>query len=1286
MLLHAINDKGCGHYRILQPASLWRSHGVAMTQVHRGALADDALQLLDPDVVVFQLWQTDAHIKEIARYRKTLPNAHFVYEIDDLFWAVPETSFHRNNPLVATSKSQIRTAAKMCDSIVCSTSALAYEMKKLTAMRDVRVAMNALPHNFINSAIAGRRSPDAIKSDKPRVGWAGGAGHSGDLKIISEVVKALADEVQWVFFGMLPPGIDPKMVEAHGGVHFQDYALKLGTLNLDLALAPLEDIDFNHAKSNLRVLEYGACGFPVLASAVSTFAGCPVFQCENTTEAWIDRIRSLLSDSEQRKQYAEDLHQWVTSHWCMEDKLTDRLMAYLPRNASPALPVTNLKNVGRLVTVGVELPDFENYHSLQQAWTNAPGTDILYVRPGARVTELHLARLVDAIGTHASVSAFSNDGQYPVTGKFAPVDAKIADQIDAAAVIVGGAPVPTAFPSGPCILLSGTALARFGLPDVDRFGGLELALVDWGARAYEGGRGHMLAVNTYVGVETPLSQPPAMAQFAVNHVCAWSTGFSGVMGNCRNSNELSEARENLDLATNAMFYDSMSASNYSEWVAFHDTIGRADYKAMKEIMASDDWQNAAPLINVVMPTFNTDPEYLKAAINSVTKQTYTNWRLLIADDASTNEATIRMLDEIVNGANDKRIKYVLRPENGHICEASNTALEMAESGWVVFLDHDDMLAPHALFRVAYEVMQHPEAMLIYSDSDKLSPKGDRIDPYYAPDFSYELLLAQNYITHLCAYRLEHVKEIEGFKKGLEGSQDWDLALRYLEHTCGTPPNQDLIRHIPEVLYHWRQAETSTAANIMNKPYAIDAGRKAVMGHLQRTKQPSFVGPNPAIPIFNMVRFLVTDPAPKVSIIIPSKDNPEHLMRCVGSVLRNTAYGNFDVIVIDNGHKKRETVEAITKLKKTARVEVLNVPVPFNFAAFNNQAASHVHDAEFLCFLNDDTEIIEGAWLNDMVGLAGREGVGAVGAKLLYPDNTVQTFGTIFSADQAPGLSCIHMWQKMPAILPGQTGRALITQPTIAVSAACMVIKRSTFNAVGGFDAVTFPIDYNDVDICLRLHKAGYRNIASAQAVVRHYEGQTKKQTTYSRAEMLDAESRLLALHGDVVDPYINPNLAFTPHLNLLASKAVPKVWQSDTRLRVLIVNGTEQDAKKAFVEGDLPFCATLEGHYLAFTVPTMPHVRAIDLRKSTDGLTSVLEKLAITRIRFCGIGDGTLGSVGFFTQLAKEGWPVEFTPTEQAKTTDEHNYYTASGWAAVWKEFHEHASFGADHGLPAAAE
>lgn len=1260
VLFHHVNDQGGGSYRAMLPASIMRRNGFAIAQAQPRPLTPEAIKILDPDVVVFQLWQTEQQIEHISAYRKALGRkAFFVYDIDDLFWDIPENSIHRRiNPLLANSKSQIRVAAKLCDAITVPTAKLADEMRKLTAHKDIRILPNEVTRSFVNSALAGRR--EARKASRPRVGWAGGIGHGGDLLILKDVMAALGNSVQWVFFGMVPPGIDPSTVEFHEGVPFADYAKKLGSLNLTVALAPLEDCAFNQCKSDLRVLEYAAAGFPILASNIGTYRDCPVSTCENTTQGWIDGIQDLLSATpKDRECYADTLHQWVLTTRCMDTHIAARVRATLPKNAEPFIPQAASHYIGSVVTVGTSVTGLPQFPSIEAAWKERPGADILYARPHTIVTESQAARLIDSLGMHASISAFTNDGMYPVFGKFAPLSLDTAMNIDTAAIMAAGEPINAPFPSGPCILLSGAALSRFGLPDTARFQTVEFALADWGTHCVEAGKTHALATNTFIYTDSGAQQVPDTAQWIMSHISIWVPGFPQFVQSFQSSEALTAAREKLELAYNSAFYTHAPVPDYPTWVRALDTVPKSVAKFCRS--DADSWERQ-PKISVIMPVFNPNSDHFRAALSSVMDQFYENWELCIADDASTDIAVTDQIQALC--LSDNRVRAMRRKENGHICKATNDALQLATGDWVVFLDHDDTLAPHALYMIAREIVHNPDAEFIYSDSDKLDLKGERADPYFLPGFSYELLLAQNYVTHLCAYKTEGVKAVGNMREGFEGSQDWDLVLRYLDTRCGTPPNdRDRIRHIPHVLYHWRQSLTSAAGSVMAKPYAIDAGRRAVVEHLAKTGQAAVVSPNPSVPIYNMVRFLVPEKAPKVTIIIPTKDDPQQLARCVSAIFANTAYSNFDILILNNG--KANSLISSGVLNKP-NVSTKSMPGDFNYSAFNNAAVAST-DADFVCLLNDDTEPLVPNWLADMVGLAIRPGVGAVGAKLLYPDNTVQHAGIIFSHGQPPGCSALHLWQKLKANDAGQAGRACITQPVIAVTGACLLVRRETYLEVGGLDT-KFPLDFNDVDFCLRLHERGYRNIIAAQSLVRHYEGQTKKRFNAATMEtMIASEAELLARHWDVVDPFYNPNLAFSPYLFINSNPINPKPWETGLREKVLVVNGNEAITSALGSEGALAFSAFLSGHFLMFSQPEMPNVKAIDTREPIDAFLAQLGTLGITRVVFCGIGDGTVGAYGFFTNVANHGLQVAILPIRESKHSPGH--ISAATWEAEQGRF-----------------
>lgn len=1268
ILMHNANAFGGGQYRILQPASLLRQHGYALVQAHHQLLDSAILDILAPDALVVQFQQTDEQIEAMRRYRKALPNTFFVYEIDDLFWQVPDASVHKS-AVAPDAKERIRTAAQICDAITVTTEPLAREMRRLTGMKDVRVVPNEIPMQFVNAALAGRREA-APTSTKPRVGWAGGIGHTGDLAVITEVMKILGDEVHWVFMGLVPPGVDPATVEFHQGVSFENYAAGLGALKLDIALAPLEDNAFNRCKSDLRILEYGAAGFPVIASDIVTYRHCPhVVMVPHEAERWAYTIRHMIADVGVREAYAESLHEWVLKDRCMDKNLPERIKAFLPRNTVCFDPNTAVPAPfpGPVVTVGADLPGLTNYPTIEAAWAAAPGSNILYLRPNAAVNPLQFARMLDALRSGcASVSALTNDSLYPTPNQFVPIDPDTAEKLDMAAMLLDDAPVHLPCPSGPCVLLSASALHRYGLPAPKDPKDVELAFMDWGARAAEGGRVHIVVANTYIHAGTRIDRTREIVERTARAAVGWVPSMGQSLQAFVQNDPLAKIRENLELAFHRFHYETPRAEgSYDSWTKIYDVIGPADIDAM--LAAAAGWENP-PHINIVMPTFNTPIRFLSEALTSVLGQAYPNWSLLIADDCSTDP---RVIDEIEKWSNtDPRISVAYRPVNGHICAASNTALEMANPGWVVFLDHDDTLAPHALWMIAREIVANDKLEFIYSDADKIREDGVRDHPYFAPDFNYELLLASNYVTHLAAYRLEGIKAIGGLRPGFEGSQDWDLVLRYLTERCGSPPDRNLVRHIPAVLYHWRMSPTSTAANIDAKPYALEAGRRAVMDHLRETgDSAAFVGPNPQAPICTMVRFMPPGPAPLVSIIIPTRDNDKVLARCLGTLVQRTAYPNIEILVVDNGSAEPATLRLLNDIQKDKRIRVFRRPGPFNYSRLNNEAVDAAA-GELVCLLNDDTEITEGAWLNDLVGMALRKGVGAVGPKLLYPNGSVQQNGIFIDWDARPGVKAVHAWQQLPYNHPGQSNRSLITSEYTALTGACMVIRKALYLEMGGLDEQQFPIDYNDVDFCLRLYAKGYRNVVVAQAMMVHHEGQTKKKhmLEHSRARVIADEERLVQRHGHILDGQWNRNLLFHPHmLQMSNTNGVNKPWALD-RQRVLIINGTVDDAMQAWKDGALPFCATLHGHGLHMTYPPLTHVRPIDLRGPVEPFLEILGALDIPRLIFCGVGNGSIGAVGFLATVDGMGWPVDYRPTNTAEYRDP--YVPSAAWDIMFSQLH----------------
>jgi GT2 family glycosyltransferase len=469
---------------------------------------------------------------------------------------------------------------------------------------------------------------------------------------------------------------------------------------------------------------------------------------------------------------------------------------------------------------------------------------------------------------------------------------------------------------------------------------------------------------------------------------------------------------------------------------------------------------------------------------------------------------------------DSRIKFVLRPENGHIAEATNSAAGLATGEFVGFLDHDDELREHALYMVAKELNAHREADLLYSDEDKITEDGERYYPHFKPDWNLELLLCQNYVCHFTVVRTSLFRKLGGIRKGFDGAQDWDFVLRASELTT-----VDRIRHIPHILYHWRVLEGSTAKGADAKPYVTEAQVRAVSEYLARNGAPD--ARVVSMPSLSMLRvhYPVREPRPLVSVIIPTYNQVALLSKCIDGLLRGTSYPNLEVIIVDNRSDDPATRRYLQQVTADSRVRVARDDGAFNFARLNNEAVRLCNGA-LIAFLNNDIEVVDPTWLDEMVARASRPHVGAVGAKLLYPNGTIQHAGVLLGAS---GGIADHMFKHHSAHELGYFCRAILPQNVSAVTAACMLVSRAAFDQVNGFDETAFAVAYNDIDFCLRLRAAGYLIVYTPYAELIHHESVSRgyEDTPEKRARFEGEASKMLERWGSVLaaDPYYNPNFS-----------------------------------------------------------------------------------------------------------------------------------------------------------------
>jgi O-antigen biosynthesis protein len=518
-----------------------------------------------------------------------------------------------------------------------------------------------------------------------------------------------------------------------------------------------------------------------------------------------------------------------------------------------------------------------------------------------------------------------------------------------------------------------------------------------------------------------------------------------------------------------------------------------------------------PFFSIVTPAYNTPEDLLHKLLASVRAQWYDNYELIIVDDRSSDQAT----REALSAVTADRVKVVWQKQNGGISEATNAGIREARGDYIVFVDHDDELTPDGLWELALAA-DASDADFIYSDEDKILPTGEFSEPFFKPDWSPDTIMSTMFTCHLSAAKRALVNELGGLRSEYDGAQDWDFVLRLAERT-------NRILHIPKVLYHWRVIPGSVAADLAAKPYAVDASVRAREAALQRRGLTGVVEPLTHLPGHARVRHAMRG-KPLVSIIIPSRDNGAVLAQCVRTILERSAYRNFEIVVMNNGSRQPTTLAELQRLASTPQVLVVPHDRPFNYSEINNEGARHAR-GEILLFLNDDTEVLSADWLDRMAGYAQLPHVGATGAKLLYPKSRLIQHCGIVNLAGGPG----HAFLAGDADIPMAFARNVLEWNWAAVTGACLMIERTKFDAVGGFDE-TFPIAYNDVDLCFGLLEHGLYNVVCPSVELVHHESLTRGDDSLDAAKMarlVKERQRLFAKRPRFFmrDPFYNPNLS-----------------------------------------------------------------------------------------------------------------------------------------------------------------
>lgn len=552
--------------------------------------------------------------------------------------------------------------------------------------------------------------------------------------------------------------------------------------------------------------------------------------------------------------------------------------------------------------------------------------------------------------------------------------------------------------------------------------------------------------------------------------------------------------------------------DYRSYVEKFDVLRQSDIASIRRHIY---YFKKRPLISILIRVRGASLEYLESAIQSIFTQIYGNWELCIAvDDVDVSEVA-QFLKSI--SEKDNRVKIVFMSSGGYASIAVNAALGLATGDFSTTLGQNDVLSPLALYLIALKVNEVDDLNIIYSDNDEIDGRGIRGNVRFKSSWNPDLFFSSDMVSRSAAYRTSLLREIGGFRVEYEGGQDIDLALRCVKNST---PSQ--ISHIPRVLYHFRQFGETGLTDSYAEGDACNAKERALSEFFQG--QPGVKVSRGELAGTYRVRYPIPAPAPKVTVIIPTRDGGLLLKKCILSIFDGTTYENLEIVVVDNQSKDRETVDFLQSLSLKGNVTVLKYDFPFNYSAINNFAEKHA-SGDVLCFLNDDVEAIESDWLREMISHALRPDIGAVGAKLLYADGFVQHAGVVMGI----GGFASHAHRLYPATHPGYVGRAALVQNFSAVTGACLVMRREVFREVGGFDEENLPVAFNDVDLCLRVREAGYRVVWTPYAVLHHFESYSRgdDQMSAEKRARFNREKRFMLSRwktDQLDDPYYNQNL------------------------------------------------------------------------------------------------------------------------------------------------------------------
>lgn len=1154
---------GCGYHRVIRPLQIMGRNGVAAGRAETRFPDERSILAMKPDVILWQRQTEDSHIELMNRWRVLLPQAFQVFEIDDALSAVPTASWHRPY-MTPNIDNKLAKAIAAVDVVTVTTDDLAEHIRSITDNKiPVRVVPNEIGRDDLEIATQTRaQAPKNPSNGKLRIGWGGGIGHSGDLAILHPMFEALKDEAEFCFLGMDPPLPKGVVKQYYGATTPDRYLPSLASLNVDLIVAPLEDNLFNRCKSNLRLIEAGACHYPVIASPVAPYHtdSPPVYAYAHTPEDWITTVRQFAELSpEARATCGEHMHNWVKTRYVMDDHPEKRLLGWLPDRARPFKPRLNSKGSGtKIVTSAAEL---------REAFSTSE--DVLYIRPGAHIGPDAQARLLNVQLDAACV--LSNDGGpwgFPSQTQFSGLDPSAIEGINKSVVeFTEAVPISLSAVSGPIVLLRRSALDAVGMPDIDAFSNVEIAILDWSCAVRSRGLKIGLCPSVFAVVANPQAiQPEEMQSTAIRINARWPQGQS-------DDAALKSLRESLELAFHRDHYRALPPQNrgdYTVWANLCDTRGP------ESLAAAEAWQ----------------------LMDSVPRPTVS----IINYPASVPQETLD------------------------------------DSDWLFFVAATSKLAPDAMPLIHHAIEANPDAHMIYFDHDTIMPNGVRVAPDFKPNFDLHMLLSRDYVTQAIAVRKEAFEVIHPTVDDVDETTLFQMVL----HTVNLN-GRDVIAHYPRVIAH------TVPANLTEAMMHVSRKLQIVNSFLEDQSWGAKAIQHPHIPLLRNVCYddflkQIKNP-PKVSIIIPCKDNLEMLAPCIATILTHTFYPNYEIILVDNGSTRQEMLDYQETLNDP-RIHRYSWPHPYNWSALNNYAV-HQGTGDYLCFLNDDTRVLTPNWLTEMVGAAMIPSVGAVGARLTYPHGLVQHVGVVVEG----GLSG-HIHKGLPVNNPGTNAYAITSHESTAVTGACLVVSKEKYTLVGGF-LEDLPHNFNDVAFCRALMARGLVNVVCTRAELQHFEGVTRNAQglTAEAMTLLHNEGVILAKHFPQPDPYWNPNLLVSSIQNgrmiggmdaaTFNFPAKPLPWMGSDIRRVLVI-GPIQTAGDEVHDGYSAYTLDCANNNASITSPPMANCGPWDIRRP-DIAASFFKRLGVSKIVLSQLGESPIQLLQF---LRKLNIPLEYRPVD----------------------------------------